>query len=148
VSPPNGTAPQARGAEANSTTIQAPTVYPEDRTEVDHLLARVRAYEAAARAIADDPTLSARQKMLGLIDLGRRGQREELPRFIEAAIWAGCRTFIEGDRWVPKDIIQANRRLLRRGLSSCPTCRRPLPDAHELDRWRRLGHDEIVRTAV
>lgn len=109
--------------------------------EVDELLARVCEYESASRAIADDRSLSVKERSLGLLELSRRGRREELPGFIEAGIWRGCRHFLEGDRKVPKDLIEANRRLLRRGFTDCPTCRRPLPSSAELDRWRRLGHD-------
>jgi hypothetical protein len=46
---------------------------------------------------------------------------------------------------LPTDTIGAIRALLRRGLDSCPTCRRPLPDHDVLDYWRELVHDSILR---
>jgi hypothetical protein len=109
-------------------------------SEVDEILARVRQYEFAARAIADDETLSIKARCKALLELSQRGRHEEAPAFIEAGIWRGCRAFFEGDEQVGHNVIEANRRLIRRGHSTCPECRRPLPSTADLDRWRELGH--------
>jgi hypothetical protein len=110
-------------------------------SDVDEVLARVRQYESAARVIADDETLSIKARCRALLELSQRSRHEELPAFIEAGIWRGCRHFFEGARQVPHDVIAANYRLIRRGLRACPECRRPLPTPDDLRRWRELGHD-------
>ena len=120
---------------------QTPEAYPTGPTEVDELLTRVRQFEKAARDIADDGSLPVKARCVALLQLSKRARHQELSAFYEAALWRGCRHFIEGDQRVPQDLIEANRRLLRRGLTNCPTCRRPLPDGHDLDRWRELCHD-------
>jgi hypothetical protein len=48
---------------------------------------------------------------------------------------------------VPRDLIEAIRRLIRHGHDRCPECRRPLPSPADLDRWRRLGHELHRRSA-
>jgi hypothetical protein len=114
---------------------------PPELSTVDEILARVRQYESAARSIVDDETLSIRARCKALLELSQRGRHEELPAFIEAGIWRGCRHFFEADVEVPRDLIEANRRLIRQGHWACPECRRPLPSVADLDRWRALGHD-------
>jgi hypothetical protein len=109
-----------------------------DRAE--EALALVRKYESAARTIADDESLSVRARCTALLELSRRGRREEAPGLIESGIWRGSRAFLEGDRGIPRDVTEACRRLLRQGRTDCPTCRRPLPSAADLDRWRELSH--------
>lgn len=42
-------------------------------------LATVRRYESAARTIADDESLSVRARCVALLELSRRGRREEAP---------------------------------------------------------------------
>lgn len=108
---------------------------------VEEILARVRRYEFAARVIADDESLSIKARCRALIELSQRGRHEEVPAFIEAGIWRGCRHFFESDERVPRDVIEANHRLIRRGHDRCPECRRPLPSTADLNRWRELGHD-------
>jgi hypothetical protein len=109
--------------------------------DVDAVLAEIRRWETASRLVADDPELSIRGKCRALLEMMAKARRSENPAFLETAIWRGCRHFFEGDRYVPTDVIQANRRLIRRGLNRCPECRRPLPSTADLDRWRELGHD-------
>lgn len=60
-------------------------------------LATVRRYESAARTIADDESLSVRARCVALLELSRRGRREEAPGLIESGIWRGARAFLEGD---------------------------------------------------
>jgi hypothetical protein len=91
--------------------------------------------------VADDRALSIRQKCEALLDMAFRARKSENAVFLETAIWRGCRHLFEGDREVPRDVIEANRRLIRRGHARCPECRRPLPSTADLDRWRELGHD-------
>jgi hypothetical protein len=109
--------------------------------DVDAALAEIRRWETASRLVADDPALSIRQKCAALLDMAFHARRSELAGFLELAIWRGCRHLFEEERDVPRDVIEANRRLLHRGLDRCPSCRRPLPDHDELDRWRALRHD-------
>jgi hypothetical protein len=98
--------------------------------------------------VADDAALSIRRKCFALLEMMARARRSELAAFLELSVWHGCRHLFEEDVRVPTDTIGAIRRLLRQGHDSCPTCRRPLPDQDELDRWRRLTHDSILRRAV
>jgi hypothetical protein len=113
----------------------------EGADSVDHALAEIRRWERAARLVADDPTLSLRQKCFALLEMMAKARRSELAAFFETAVWRGCRHLFEEDVRVPTNTIDAIRRLLRQGLDSCPTCRRPLPDHDVLDYWRELGHD-------
>ena len=91
--------------------------------------------------VADDRALPIRHKCKALLEMMAKARRSENAAFLETAIWRGCRHFFEGDEQVPRDVIEANRRLIRRGHSICPECRRPLPSTADLDRWRELGHD-------
>ena len=59
--------------------------------------------------------------------------------------WRGAYHFREGDKRVPRDVIDANHRLIRRGLDACPECRPSLPTTDELRRWRELSHDSLLR---
>ena len=115
--------------------------YPEATTGVEHALAEIRRWEKAARLVADDPGLSIRQKCAALLDMMAKARRSDLAGFLERAIWRGCRLLFEEEVRVPTDTIGACRALLRRGLTDCPTCRRPLPDHDQLDYWRELTHD-------
>jgi hypothetical protein len=110
-------------------------------SDVDDILARLRQYEFAARTIAENENFTTKARCRALLELSQRGRHEELPGFIEAGIWRGCRHFFESDQRAPTNVIEANRRLLRRGFVDCPSCRRPLPSSADLDRWRELGHD-------
>jgi hypothetical protein len=121
---------------AQTTPTQRPSL-----ADTKRALAEIRRWERAARLVADDRALSIRQKCKALLEMAFRARRSENAAFLETAIWRGCRHFFEGDRQVPRDTIEANRRLIRRGLDCCPECRRPLPSTAELDRWRELGHD-------
>jgi hypothetical protein len=132
---PEGRPPTSRRPSQDTRSIT------QAADSVDEVLARVRRYEAAARGVADDETLPVKARCRALLELSHRGRHEELPAFVEAGSWRGCRGFREGDKRVPRDVIEANRRLLRRGHVDCPTCRRPLPSSADLDRWRALGHD-------
>jgi hypothetical protein len=115
--------------------------------EVERILGRVRAFEQAARAIVDDERLTTKAVCIALLNLQRRALREEGRVFVEAAIWRACRSFFEGDQVVPREIIEANHRLLRRGHTACPECRRELPSRADLERWRELGHEMYRRSA-
>lgn len=141
MSPGKRKAPEGTGADATTRPNQPPESITRDTDTVDGLLACVRRYEFAARAIADDESLSIKARCKALLELSQRGRHEELPAFIEAGIWRGCRAFFEGDERVPRDVIAANHRLIRRGHDRCPECRRPLPSVADLDRWRELGHE-------
>jgi hypothetical protein len=110
-----------------------------DKT-VDGLLETVRRFESAARVVADDEALSIKARCKALLELMANARRRDGAAFLETAIWRGCRHFFEGDQQVPRDVIEANRRLIRRGHDRCPQCRRPLPSPVDLDRWRELGH--------
>jgi hypothetical protein len=121
---------------AQTTPTQRPSL-----ADTERALAEIRRWERAARLVADDPAFSIRQKCKALLEMMGRARRSELAAFLETAIWRGSRHFFEGDRQVPRDVIEANRRLIRRGLDRCPECRRPLPSTADLDRWRELGHD-------
>lgn len=109
--------------------------------DVDAVLAEIRRWERAARMVADDEHLSVKARCKALLDLMANARRREGAVFLETAIWRGCRHFFEGDKQVPRDVIEANRRLIRRGYDHCPECMRPLPSPGDLDRWRELGHD-------
>lgn len=130
---------ESRPHEAAATQPSA-IVHRGDDT-VDELLAVARSYREAARAIADDSSLSVAARCYALRELNRRARQEIMPAFAEAAVWGGSRHLFEGDRQVPRDVIEANHRLIRRGHSNCPECRRPLPSVDDLHRWRRLGHE-------
>jgi hypothetical protein len=114
-------------------------------TDVDALLEVLGRYQVAAREIADsDQTLEA--KCLELIELNRQARREtELPAFAEAAVWGAARHLFEDDHSLPRDLIGAIRGLRRRGLATCPTCLRDLPDHAELDRWQALAREAVLR---
>ncbi len=109
--------------------------------DVDRVLAEIRRWETAARLVADDLELSVKAKCRALLEMMAKVRRSENAAFLETAIWRAVRHFFEGDRKVPADVIEANRRLIRRGLHRCPECRRPLPSSSDLDYWRELGHD-------
>jgi hypothetical protein len=148
VSPPDKRKPRPEdGADADSKAYQPRKGYPRATTgssDVDEVLRIARDYRRAARLVADDSTLSLRSKCLALIDLNRRA-RQELPAgFGEAAVWGGARHLFEADLGVPRSVIEANRRLLRRGHHDCPTCHRPLPDHDDLDRWEELGRRSMI----
>ncbi len=130
----------------NPATGQGQTgFYPASPTEVDELLGIAHDYRRAARLIADDESLTIRSKCLGLLELNRRARRDVLPEFAAAADWGGCRFLFDEDRGVPQNVIEANRRLLRRGQTDCPTCRRPLPTHARLDDWEHLGRRSMIR---
>jgi hypothetical protein len=112
-----------------------------ESADVDQILAQVRRYEFAARAIAENENLTIKARCKALLELSQRGRHEAAPAFIEAGLWRGCRAFFEGDERVPRDVIEANRLLIRHGHDTCPECRRPLPSVADLDRWREFGHD-------
>ena len=107
---------------------------------VEESLAEIRRWETATRLVADDSALTLRQKCKALLEMMARARRSELAAFLETAIWRGCRHLFEDDGHIPTDVITATRRLLRQGHSTCPSCRRPLPDHDQLDRWRELTH--------
>jgi hypothetical protein len=138
------TSEKAEGPVANRTPRTA-TITSHKITEgpdsVDEALAEIRRWERAARVIVDDRALSTAQKCKALLEMSFRARRSDLAAFLETAIWRGCRHFFEDDRQVPRDVIEANRRLIRAGHDRCPDCRRPLPSTADLDRWRELGHD-------
>lgn len=114
--------------------------YPPERT-VEESLAEIRRWSRAARLVADNPALTIRAKCKALIDMSFRARRTEIPAFLEAAIWKGCRHLFEEELEVPADVLGAIRRLRHQGHDRCPECRRHLPDHEELDRWRELTHD-------
>jgi hypothetical protein len=117
----------------------------EGADSVDHALAEIRRWERAARLVADDPALTLKWKCFALLEMMARARRSELAAFLEVAVWKGSRHLFEEDARVPSDAIGAIRRLLRQGHDHCPECRRPLPDHDQLDHWRRLTHDSILR---
>jgi hypothetical protein len=126
-------------ADANTKTYRQAESYTDEATE--RVLAEIRRWETPARLVADDPELSVEAKCRALLEMMARARRSENAAFLETAVWRGCRHLFEGDEQVPRDVIEANRRLIRRGLNACPECRRPLPSTADLDRWRELGHD-------
>jgi hypothetical protein len=140
-SPEKARDPAADRTPSATTTNQAATRIAQDADPIDEILAEIRRWERAARMIADDRALPIRQKCKALLEMMAKARRSENAAFLETAIWRGCRHLFEGDRQVPRDVIEANRRLIRRGHSACPECRRPLPSTADLDRWRELGHD-------
>jgi hypothetical protein len=125
-----------RTPRAATTTNQAPTSITRDADSVDELLATVRRFESAARVIADDDALTIKARCRALLDLMARARKRDGAALLETAIWRGCRHFFEGDERVPRDVIDANHRLIRQGHDRCPECRRPLPDLSTLDYWR------------
>jgi hypothetical protein len=130
-----------RGSRAAAGTDQNQASTGVYADPVDEILANVRRFEFAARAIADDKTLSVKARCRALIQLMAKARRGDAAAFLETAVWRGCRHFFEGDGEVPRDIIEANHRLIRRGHDRCPECRRPLPSVADLRRWRELRHD-------
>ena len=146
MNPGKRKAPEGSGADATTKTYRQPEAYTDEATE--RALAEIRRWETAARFVADDPALSIRQKCAALLEMMARARRSEFAAFLEAATWKGCRHLFEEDVRVPTDTIGAIRRLLRAGHSSCPTCRRPLPDHGELDYWRELGHEAMKRRSA
>jgi hypothetical protein len=141
VSPEKAEGPAADWTPSTATTNQAATKIAPSADSVDKMLADIRRWEQAARLIADDEHLSVEARCAALLDLMGRARKREGAAFLEVAIWRGCRHFFEEKRAVPRDTINALRRLRHRGLSSCPTCRRDVPDHDELDRWVALRHD-------
>jgi hypothetical protein len=129
------------GADADTRNFQPPKSIAQGPDSADEALAEIRRFESAARTIADDRALPIRQKCKALLEMMAKARRSENAAFLETAIWRGCHHFFEGDEQVPRDVIEANRRLVRRGHDRCPECRRPLPSVADLDRWRQLGHD-------
>jgi hypothetical protein len=138
------------GTRADATTRPdlPPSRIDEDTDSVDQALAEIRRWERAARLVADDPALTLKRKCFALLEMMALARRSELAAFLETAVWRGCRHLFDADVRVPTDTIGAIRALLRRGLDSCPTCRRPLPNHDELDRWRRLSHDSMTRRSA
>lgn len=136
-----------RKGRPDSNANQGDILHRDDDT-VDELLAVARSYREAAREIADDSSLTVAARCFALRELNRRARQEIMPAFAEAAIWGGCRHLFEGDQRVPRDLIEANRRLIRRGHDRCPECRRPLPSVADLDRWRQLGHQTHHRRSA
>lgn len=112
-------------------------------TDVDEMLETLAKYQVSAREIADsDQTIEA--KCLALVELNRQARQEVLPAFAEAAVWGAARHLFE-PQGLPADVVQALRALRRRGLDTCPTCHRHLPDHAELDRWQALAREAIMR---
>jgi hypothetical protein len=147
VSPLKAKAPRGGGADADTKALQPIEAYPPGPTEIDELLEVVRNFELAARKIADDPTLSVRSKCLALLELRRRARLETgLPAFAEISVWRGSKHLFS-EPAVPRDLLERLRSLLRRGLSSCPTCLRDIPSHDELDRWRELEIESFRRSA-
>ena len=141
-SEPVSTAAADAPARQQSRTNRGSTRARSDRdTDVEEMLATIRRFESTARTIADDEHLTVKGRCRALLDLMARARHREGAAFLELAVWKGSRHFFEGDKKVPRDIIEANRRLLRAGHSDCPSCRRPLPSPDDLDRWRRIGHE-------
>jgi len=135
--------PEDREVEATTALNQPPKRISES-ADVDEILAVLANYQVAAREIADSD-LSTGQKCRALIELNRQARREVLPAFGEAAIWGAARHLFESPKRVPPTIIEAIRRLRRRGHDRCPSCRRDLPTHAELDRWQALGREAILR---
>jgi hypothetical protein len=135
---------KAVGPVANRTPRTATTTshkITEAPDSVDQALAEIRRWERASRLIADDPALSLKRKCFALLEMMARARRSELAAFLEVATWKGCRHLFGEEVRLPTATIRAIRALLRRGLDTCPTCRRPLPDHDVLDFWRELVHD-------
>jgi hypothetical protein len=128
-----------------TTTNQAASIISSAADSVDEMLATIRRFENAARVIADDKHLTIKARCAALLDLMARARKREGAAFLELAIWRGCAHLFEEEVHVPVDPIGAIRLLRRQGLESCPSCRRPLPDHDQLDYWRRLTHDSILR---
>jgi hypothetical protein len=124
-----------------TTAIQAATSIAASADSVDAMLADLRRWERAARLIADDEQLSIKARCKALLELMANARRRDGAAFFERAVWKGCAHFFEEEHTVPRNMINALRRLRHRGLSSCPTCRRDVPDHDELDRWVALRHD-------
>lgn len=104
-------------------------------------------YQVEAREIADsDQSLEA--KCLALIDLNRQARQEALPGFAEAATWGAARHLFEPPKGLPHSLVDALRGLRRRGLDTCPTCLRDLPNHAELDRWQALAREAIARRPI
>jgi hypothetical protein len=144
TSPEKGEASRKR-LPATTRPDLPPSRIDEDTDSVDQALAEIRRWERAARLVADDPALALKRKCFALLEMMARARRSELASFLELAVWKGCAHLFEEEVRLPTDTIGAIRALLRRGLDSCPTCRRPLPDHNVLDYWRELVHDSILR---
>jgi hypothetical protein len=110
-------------------------------TEADRALAEIDRWTRAARLVADDPGLSIKAKCRALLEMMGKARRSDLAAFLERAVWKGCRHLFEEDPRPPTNAIDACRRLIRRGLDTCPTCYRPLPDHDQIDYWISLTHD-------
>lgn len=109
--------------------------------ETERALEQIRHWETSTRLVADDPTMTLRGKCLALLEMAFRARRSELAAFLERAVWNGCRHLFEEEVEIPRDLINAIRRLRHQGHERCPECRRDLPSHKELDRWRELSHD-------
>jgi hypothetical protein len=99
--------PREGGHPATGTGLQesSPSLPPD---EVERILAELRAYQEAARAIVQDDMLAYRAKCAALVELQRRARREEvIPAFYEAAIWGWARTILQPDPDFPGDKVQA-----------------------------------------
>ncbi len=127
MNPGQRTAPEGSGANATTKTYRQPESYTDEATE--RVLAEIRRWETAARLVADDPELTVEAKCKALLEMMARTRRSENAAFLETAIWRGCRHLFEGDQRVPRDVIDANRRLLRRGHDRCPGM--PTPSAFD-----------------
>ena len=137
------------GWEVGATTTETDRALrvTEADDDVERMLATIRRFESAARTIADDDHLTIKARCKALLDLMASARKRDGAAFLECAVWRGCRHFFEGDEQVPRDLIEANRRLLRQGHTACPECRRPLPSTADLTHWRELGHQTIRRPA-
>lgn len=119
---------------------------PEHESEM--ALEEIRSYREAARRIREHPTLSEKQRLVGLVRLAERARSEaELPTFCQQAIWLETSAMF----WQPPkprfpgDLMeQACRLLVSAGYIRCPRCRQSLPQAIEFERWAGLRQQYVA----
>ena len=121
----------------------------------DHLLARVREYRRAARAIVETDQADIGRRCLGLLDLVDMARAEAdltTRTWAERAVWEESRPFLDMDddppALPPEAYEHRAKRLRADGLETCPTCLGTIATDEEIRRWAQLRRDEIKRLRV
>jgi hypothetical protein len=117
-------------------------------------LEKLQQLRRLARRIDRHPWPDPQKGLLALMQLLDWGLNDGgLPReWVRLVIWEEGQGLLSG-RPGPRDepvlrgdaVEQALRRLLARGLISCPTCHRPVPSEDTLDRWRDTRLADLAR---
>jgi hypothetical protein len=88
---------------------------PHAQHDVDEALASIGRLQTSARLIADDDTMTRRQKCKALLEMMTRARREQLGAFNSVAIWKGCGHLFDGEPHDTSEIVRAIRTLRAAG---------------------------------